>query len=185
MRCTPVGVTVRALGGNAEFCRLNGVHMVRYRMAIFLGTGMAAGLSGAMTASWVGGADPNAGSATPLLVITACILGGVSLYGGIGTVGQAVGGAMALTVLVDGMTLLNVSPYYQTVMEGAVLVVVVTVAALVHANVMTKVWLSSTRSRVRAAWAYHLPDDERQAGRGGENQEVAPPPPLGASGDGY
>ena len=137
MRCTPVGVTVRALGANADFCRLNGVHMVSHRIAIFLCTGMAAGLSGAMTASWVGGADPNAGSTVPLLVISACILGGVSLYGGIGTIGQAVGGTMALAVLVDGMTLLNISPYYQTVLEGAVLVTVVTVAALVHTNVMT------------------------------------------------
>lgn len=175
MRCTPVGVTLRALGANAEFCRLNGVHMVSHRIAIFLCTGMAAGLSGAMTASWVGGADPNAGSTTPLLVISACILGGVSLYGGVGTIGQAVGGTMALTVLVDGMTLLNISPYYQTVLEGAVLVAVVTVAALVHANVMTKVWLASLAARVRTAWAYSPADDSRANVTGGENQEVVSP----------
>jgi ribose transport system permease protein len=175
MRCTPVGVTIRALGANAEFCRLNGVHMVSHRIAIFLCTGMAAGLSGAMTAAWVGGADPNAGSTVPLLVISACILGGVSLYGGVGTIGQAVGGTMALTVLVDGMTLLNISPYYQTVLEGAVLVTVVTVAALVHMNVMTRVWLASVVARVRAAWAYSTPTDPRSQMTGGENPEVVSP----------
>ena len=83
-----------------------------------------------------------------------CILGGVSRYGGVGTIGQVVGGTMALAVLVDGMTLLNISPYYQTVLEGAVLVTVVTVAALVHTNVMTRVWLASVVARVRTAWAY-------------------------------
>jgi ribose/xylose/arabinose/galactoside ABC-type transport system permease subunit len=183
MRCTPLGVTIRALGANAEFCRLNGVHMVSHRIGIFLCTGMAAGLSGAMTASWVGGADPNAGSAVPLLVISACILGGVSLYGGIGTIGQAVGGTMALTVLVDGMTLLNISPYYQTVLEGAVLVTVVTVAALVHTNVMTRVWLASVVARARAAWAQSPSNDSRGNVTGGENQEVVSPT-LGTSRDG-
>jgi ribose transport system permease protein len=175
MRCTPLGVTLRALGANAEFCRLNGVHMVSHRIAIFLCTGMAAGLSGAMTAAWVGGADPNAGSTVPLLVISACILGGVSLYGGVGTIGQAVGGTMALTVLVDGMTLRNISPYYQTVLEGAVLVAVVTVAALVHRNVMTRVWLASMSARVRTAWRYSPPNDPRRQMTGGENPEVVSP----------
>lgn len=172
MKYTPIGVTVRALGSNAEFCRLNGVPMVRYRVAIFLGTGTAAGLAGAMTSSWVGGADPNAGLTVPLLVISAVILGGVSLYGGIGTIGQAVAGTMALTVLVDGMSLLNISPYYQTVLQGVVLVAVVTFAALARANVMTRVWLASMRARVRAAWVYSPSNDSRVTAAAGEDPEI-------------
>lgn len=152
MQRTPVGLTVRALGANAEFCRLNGVKLVRYRIGIFLATGIAAGLSGAMTASWVGGADPNAGQSVPVLVISAVILGGVSLYGGEGTIAQAVAGAMVLTVFADGLTLVGVSPYYQTAFEGVVLVVVVTAAALLPVNEMTKIWFGALWERLRTSW---------------------------------
>lgn len=152
MKRTPIGTTLRALGGNAEFCRLTGVPRVRYQIGIFMFTGLASGLSGAMTAAWVGGADPNAGQTAPLLVISACILGGVSLYGGVGTIAQALGGVMALAVLVDGMTLLNVSPYYQTLLEGAVLVLVVVIAAALHPEIMTRLWVSGVLARIRVAW---------------------------------
>lgn len=157
MKLTPVGVTIRALGNNPEFSRLNGVAIVKYRVGIFVFTGVAAGISGAMTASWIGGADPNVGSSTPLLVISAVILGGVSLYGGVGTIPQSVGGVLVLTVFVNGMTLLNISPYYQTCFEGVVLVLVVTAAALFNADVMTKLWLGSLRARIRRAWAATVP----------------------------
>jgi ribose transport system permease protein len=161
MKLTPVGVTIRALGNNPEFCRVNGVAIVKYRIGIFVFTGIAAGISGAMTASWIGGADPNVGQNTPLLVISAVILGGVSLYGGVGTIPQAVGGVLVLTVFVNGMTLLNISPYYQTCLEGVVLVLVVTTAALFNADVMTKVWLGSLRARIRTAWATSFPAQGR------------------------
>jgi ribose transport system permease protein len=152
MQRTPVGLTVRALGASAEFCRLNGVRSSRYRIGIFLVTGIAAGISGFMTASWVGGADPNAGQSTPIIVISAVVLGGVSLYGGEGTIWQAIAGAMVLTVFADGLTLADVSPYYQTAFEGLILVVVVTAAALLPANDMTRIWLGSLRQRLRVAW---------------------------------
>lgn len=164
MTLTPVGVTIRALGNNPEFCRVNGVAIVKYRIGIFVFTGIAAGISGAMTASWIGGADPNVGQSTPLLVISAVILGGVSLYGGVGTIPQAVGGVLVLTVFVNGMTLLNISPYYQTCLEGVVLVLVVTTAALFNADVMTKVWLASLRARIRSAWATGYPAQRRPEG---------------------
>jgi ribose/xylose/arabinose/galactoside ABC-type transport system permease subunit len=166
MERTPVGVTIRALGNNPEFCRVNGVALVKYRVGLFVFTGLTAGISGAMTASWVGGADPNAGQNTALLVFSAVILGGVSLYGGVGTIPQAVGGVLVLTVFVNGMTLLNISPYYQTCFEGVVLVAVVTAAALVNTDVMTKVWLSSLRARIRSAWAAGLDVQSRSVHAG-------------------
>jgi ribose transport system permease protein len=173
MKRTSVGTTVRALGANAEFCRLNGVAVTRYTIGMFVLTGMAAGLSGAMTASWVGGADPNAGSTVPLLVISAVILGGVSLYGGEGTIAQAVFGVLALAVLVDGMTLHNISPYYQTVAEGGVLLAVVTLVAILHPEVMTKIWFSSLITRVQSAWMRTTVAPSRERVTGGDLEEIS------------
>lgn len=112
---TSVGVTLRALGASPSFCEDNAVRIKMYRVGMFVALGVMAGLSGALTTALVGGADPNAGISTPLLVISACILGGVSLNGGEGTVGQAIAGTFVLAALVNGMNLLGVTPYFQTV----------------------------------------------------------------------
>jgi ribose/xylose/arabinose/galactoside ABC-type transport system permease subunit len=122
---TSIGRTIYGIGGNAEFCRLAGIPVERYQLLLFVVTGATAGLSGAVLASRLGGASPVLGQQTPLVVISAVILGGVSLYGGIGSIPLALEGIFTISVLGNGMNLIGVSAYYQFVIRGAILILVV------------------------------------------------------------
>lgn len=143
---TQVGLTIRSIGGSVDFARLNGVRIVRYQISLFVLTGAGAGFSGALLASRLGAATPTAGTDTALVVIAAVILGGVSLYGGVGTISQAVGGLVVLQTLSTGMDLVGVSPYYKTIIYGCILIAVVTVDALVRPDQFAKIKLARARA---------------------------------------
>jgi len=125
MRGTVFGRSLYAIGGNAQASRLAGLSVSGLQIAVYLISGFSAALGGIFLSSQLGAGAPAAASGIELSVIAAVILGGTSLSGGKGTIGGTLLGVLILGTLNNGLTLLNVSSYYQEVARGAVLLLAV------------------------------------------------------------
>ncbi len=125
LQSTVFGRSIYAVGGNREASRLAGLPVRRLQMAVYLISGLGAALGGVFLASQLGAGAPQAAAGIELSVIAAVILGGTSLSGGKGTIGGTLLGVLILGTLNNGLTLLNVSSYYQEVARGAVLLLAV------------------------------------------------------------
>lgn len=122
---TVYGRNTLAIGGNPEATRLAGINVERNRVIIFLIQGAVAALAGVILASRITSGQPNAAQGFELNVISACVLGGVSLQGG-----QATISGVAIGVLITGtaenvMNLLNIDAFYQYLVRGTILLLAV------------------------------------------------------------
>jgi len=122
---TAHGRYLYAVGGNEVACRLAGLPVARIRMIAWVVMGFLAGLSGLVLNGLLGVGIPYAAQGAELDVIAAVLLGGASLAGGEGTLLGTVAGLLVIGVLNNGMILLNVPAYWQTVAKGAVLLIAV------------------------------------------------------------
>ncbi len=122
---TRFGRGLYAVGGNTEAARLSGIPVDRVRTAAFAISGTMAGFAGMMLASRASVASPNAAEMYELDAIAACVIGGASLAGGVGGAVAAVAGALIMSVLYNFCTLQNVSPDWQKVLVGALLITLV------------------------------------------------------------
>ncbi|PYS70951.1 MAG: sugar ABC transporter permease [Acidobacteria bacterium] len=122
---TTFGRYLYAIGGNPDAARLSGINLQRYILAAFCLMGALAGLASLLHTARVGSASPDAGTLMELDAIASCVIGGTSLMGGRGTVFGAVLGALILSSLDNGMSLLNVENWAQYVVKGGVLVAAV------------------------------------------------------------
>ena len=122
---TILGRYIYAIGGNIQAARLSGLAVDRTRVLVYVIGGVLAALSAFILASRLNSGQPNAGLGFELQVIAAVILGGISLTGGIGTLGGAFIGILILTVLSNGLVLLNVSSFYHDIARGAVIILAV------------------------------------------------------------
>jgi ribose transport system permease protein len=127
---TVLGVHVYAVGGNPQAARLTGIPVSLVLIFVYGVSGLLSGLAGAMSASRLYSAQGQLGIGYELDAIAAVILGGTSFSGGIGNVFGALVGALIIAVLNNGLTLLNVSFYWQLVIKGAVIVLAVTLDKL-------------------------------------------------------
>lgn len=118
---TRFGRYVYAIGGNEEAARLSGISVSGAKLRIYALCGMLAGLCGMLQAARVASGDPKSGDLLELNAIAAVVLGGTSLMGGRGTVFGTLIGALVIGVLNNGLSLLNVSQYYQWVVKGIVI----------------------------------------------------------------
>jgi len=118
---------VYAIGGNPVATRLAGINVNKWRLVVYIIVGAGAGLSGVYLSSLMGTAMPNAALGFELSVIAAVILGGASLAGGSGSIIGTFIGMLILGVLNNGLVLLNVPSYYQTIAQGSVLLIAVAV----------------------------------------------------------
>lgn len=119
---TRFGTHVLATGGNAEAANATGVRTARVKTAVYVIAGLLAGVGAVLLVARVGAAEPAANTAFLLNSVAAVVLGGVSLFGGRATVLGPVIGALLLTALVNGLTLLGVSQFYQPLSVGVVVV---------------------------------------------------------------
>ncbi|MCC7263599.1 MAG: ABC transporter permease [Candidatus Latescibacteria bacterium] len=122
---TPAGRYLYAVGGNAQAARLAGLPVEKLKLAAFALSGVLAGLSAFILAARLNSGQPNAGLGFELQVIAAVVLGGVSLSGGLGTLVGAVLGILILTVLNNGLVLLDVSSFYHDIARGTVIILAV------------------------------------------------------------
>lgn len=125
MGYTVFGRSLYATGSNPTAARLVGVRGSKMIVIAFVASGIGVALSGLILDSQLSAASPNAASGLELTVVTAIVLGGASLSGGRGTIQGTIVGLLIIGVLNNGLTLLNVSSFYQQVASGALLILAV------------------------------------------------------------
>lgn len=126
-RKTRLGRHIYAVGGNESAARLSGISVGRVKVIAYMIAGLLAAIGGIMVTARLDSAQPNAGESYELDSIAAVVIGGTSLSGGRGTVLGTVQGAMIIGVLNNGLVLLNVSPFWQQVVKGAVILLAVVI----------------------------------------------------------
>ena len=126
---TPLGKYWYAIGGNREAAKRAGLKVDWYYILAFVVVGACAGISGVLLASRANAASPSLGLETALIAISATVIGGTSLYGGIGTIPGAVAGIVLINVIRNSLNLLGVPPYSQYVVRGTILIGVVVMDA--------------------------------------------------------
>jgi ribose/xylose/arabinose/galactoside ABC-type transport system permease subunit len=119
---TRFGTHVLATGGSAEAATATGISTGRIKIAVYTISGLLAGVGAILLIARVGAAEPASNTSFLLNSVAAVVLGGVSLLGGRGTITGPVIGALLLTALTNGLTLLGVSQFYQPLAVGVVVV---------------------------------------------------------------
>ncbi|WP_200944439.1 ABC transporter permease [Geodermatophilus sp. Leaf369] len=114
------GLRLLATGGSEEAARKTGVHTSRIKIAAYVISGVLAGIAAVLLVARVGAAEPASNTSFLLNSVAAVVLGGVSLFGGRATIIGPVVGAVLLTALVNGLTLVGVSQFYQPLAVGVV-----------------------------------------------------------------
>lgn len=123
---TRLGRYCYAMGSNIEAARYAGIRVSRYQVIYYTILGALSGLAGAIESSRTVTGQPNAGEGYELNVIAAVVIGGGSLSGGQGTVVGTIIGSLIMGVLANGGNLLQISPFIQKIVIGAVIVIAVT-----------------------------------------------------------
>ena len=118
---TVFGRDTLAVGGNAEAAHLAGIAVDRVKIIIFTAQGVMAAFAGIVLASRLTSGQPNTSLGFELDVISACVLGGVSLTGGVGSMTFVVAGVLIMGIVQNAMNLLNIPPGYQYVARGLIL----------------------------------------------------------------
>lgn len=136
---TRFGINVRALGGNRAAAIANGVRATRVDLALYVLAAVTAGFAGVLYAARVGSAQVTAGgSSTTLIVVTAVLIGGVSLMGGLGSIEGVAIGAVLLSLIDNALVLSSIPPQYNTIVVGAILVSAVAVDHLRRERIFRK-----------------------------------------------
>jgi ribose transport system permease protein len=126
-RRTRFGRHVYAIGGNERAAKLSGLNVDRIKLTAYTLGGALAGVAGLLTAARLDSATPNAGFGYELDSIAAVVIGGTSLSGGRGTIIGTVLGCLIIGVLKNGLVLLQVSPFWQEVVKGFVILAAVAI----------------------------------------------------------
>ena len=112
---------VYGIGGNQEVARLSGIKVARVKIAVYAISGFCSALAGLVMLGRVNSGQPRAGESYEMDVITAVVLGGVSLNGGVGNLSHVIFGVLIIGVLTNGMTMMAVDDYWQRVVKGLIL----------------------------------------------------------------
>jgi D-xylose transport system permease protein len=131
MARTTFGRNAYLLGANREAAEYSGINVKRTIFTGFVIMGALYGVGGVLLTARLGASTPGAGEFMELDAIAAAVIGGVSLRGGMGTVGGAVMGALLLTLINNGMSILNISSFAQLIIKGAILLLALGVDAYV------------------------------------------------------
>lgn len=132
LRRTTFGEHIIAIGGNEEAARLCGVAVGRVKALIYVIAGGLAALGGFVLVARIGAAEPIGGTGYELDAIAATVIGGTSLFGGVGTIGGTLIGALILGGLRNGLTLMNVQTFWQQVASGLVIIFAVLIDRLIR-----------------------------------------------------
>jgi len=122
---TVYGRYVYCIGGNAEVARLSGINVSKIRYSVYAISGFLCGLVGIILLSRLNSGQPRAAMGYEMEVVTACVLGGVSIAGGEGKLSGVFFGVLIMGILFNGLIQLNLSEFYQMIIKGAVLLMAV------------------------------------------------------------
>lgn len=124
---TVLGKNMFAIGGNSEAAEVSGVNLTKNIILIFLISGVLYGLAGFLEAGRVGSATSNTGINYELDAISACVVGGVSFAGGVGTIPGVLIGTIILQFINYGLNFIGVSPYLQYIIKGLIIIMAVSI----------------------------------------------------------
>ncbi|MGL4860257.1 MAG: sugar ABC transporter permease [Enterobacteriaceae bacterium] len=122
---TAFGRRIYAIGGNIDAARLSGINVERSKLSVFAINGLMVAVAALVLCSRLGAGSPSAGNIAELDAIAACVIGGTSLAGGVGSVAGAVMGAFIMASLDNGMSMLDVPTFWQYIVKGAILLLAV------------------------------------------------------------
>ncbi|PID56072.1 ribose ABC transporter permease [candidate division KSB3 bacterium] len=122
LRHTRLGRYIYAIGGNEETVKLSGIHSDLYKTAAYTISGLTAALGAVVLTARLNAGEPIAGTGYELDVIASVVIGGTSLMGGRGGVGGTLIGALLIGTINNGMNLLGISSYWQSVVKGLIIV---------------------------------------------------------------
>ena len=122
---TKFGRYVYAIGGNEVAARVSGIRIPRVTIIIYTISGLLAGLAGILWSARTGSGNSTLGQGIELDAITAVIVGGTSFKGGIGKIWGTVVGALLIGTINNGLDLMNVSPFWQIVVKGCIIIVAI------------------------------------------------------------
>jgi ribose transport system permease protein len=126
---TTIGRQIFAVGGNQEAAILSGIRANRVRIFTFAAAGFAAGLAASIATSRVSMGQASAGAGLELEAIAAVILGGTSIYGGVGAIWRSIAGVMLLALINNGFNILNVDPFYRDLTTGLIILAAIGISA--------------------------------------------------------
>lgn len=124
---TKLGKDVYAIGGNKEAAVVSGINVKKTLFIIYIIAGTLYGIAGVLEAARTGGATNNYGNGYELDAIAACVVGGWSVTGGVGTVPGIVIGVLIFSVINYGLTFIGMSPYWQQIIKGLIIVTAVAI----------------------------------------------------------
>ncbi len=124
---TPLGRHIYAVGGNEHAAALSGVKVNRVKMFVYMFSGFCAAIVGLVISSQLVAAHPATGETFELNAIAAAVLGGTSMSGGRGRIAGTIIGAFVIGILSDGLVMMGVSSFWQTVIKGLVIIAAVVV----------------------------------------------------------
>ncbi|MCE5285999.1 MAG: sugar ABC transporter permease [Pelosinus sp.] len=122
---TIFGRRVYAIGGNPEAAKLSGINVSKMTMGLFAINGFLVSVAGILLCSRLNAASVAAGQNAEMDAIAACVIGGASLMGGVGSVAGAIVGALVMASLDNGMSMLNIETFWQYIVKGSILVLAV------------------------------------------------------------
>ena len=125
LRYTRLGRRIFAVGGNEEAARLSGIDVGRIKIAAYVMSGICAAVGSIILTARVASGQPSLGATLPLESVAAVVLGGVSLFGGRGSIIGVAFGVLFVSILSNGLNLLNVPSYTQMMLIGATLILAV------------------------------------------------------------
>ena len=125
LKKTPFGRITLALGSNEEATKLTGIRTKKYKIYVYTLAGVLTGIGSLMYIGRINSGHPNSGQGYELDAIAAVVIGGTSLSGGKGTILGTIIGALIMGVIRNGLNLLNIDPYYQSVVLGIVIILAV------------------------------------------------------------
>jgi len=131
---TRFGKNVFAIGGNPEAAKVSGVNVARNLSLIYMISGIFYAFGGMLEAGRIGSATNNLGFMYEMDAIAACVVGGVSFAGGVGTIIGVVTGVLIFTVINYGLTYIGVNPYWQYIIKGSIIIIAVAIDSLKYAK---------------------------------------------------
>ena len=137
LKYTSFGRKVFSVGGNKQASHLSGIDTKRVIAMGMLWSALCAGVAGLVYAARLGAASPTAGEGSEMTVMASVILGGISLTGGKGKLSGTILGCLLIALIQNGLTLLAVQSFYQLIVNGAILIIAVTID-LLRTNVYKK-----------------------------------------------
>ena len=125
MNRTKIGRYIYAVGGNTLAAKFSGISVSKVKFMVYTYSGLMAGLAGVILASRMYSGQPTAGDGAEMDAIAAVVVGGTSMSGGYGKLGGTLVGALIIGILSNGLNLMNVNSFWQTVVKGIVILLAV------------------------------------------------------------